>query len=36
MAPTALDLFGIEPPPHMEGKALLRPGQAPARAEVAA
>jgi len=36
MAPTALDLFGIEPPPHMEGKALLRPGQAPAREEVAA
>ena len=24
MAPTALDLFGIEPPPHMEGRSLFQ------------
>ena len=24
MAPTALELFGIQPPPYMEGKALFR------------
>jgi predicted AlkP superfamily phosphohydrolase/phosphomutase len=36
MAPTALDLFGIAPPPYMEGKPLLKP-QAPAlHEEVAA
>ena len=23
MAPTALDLFGIKPPPYMEGKPLM-------------
>jgi predicted AlkP superfamily phosphohydrolase/phosphomutase len=30
MAPTALDLFGIQPPPHMEGRSLFagRPGSA--------
>ena len=36
MAPTALDLFGIEPPPYMEGKSLLRPRVQPVRHEVAA
>jgi predicted AlkP superfamily phosphohydrolase/phosphomutase len=36
MAPTALDLFGIEPPPYMEGKSLLKPRSRPAREEVAA
>ena len=25
MAPTALDLFGITPPPYMEGKSLMKP-----------
>ena len=25
MAPTALDLFGIKPPPYMEGKSLMKP-----------
>ena len=36
MAPTALDLFGIEPPPHMEGKSLLRPQPQALPQEVAA
>ena len=36
MAPTALDLFGIEPPPYMEGKSLLRPQTRPLHHEVAA
>jgi len=36
MAPTALDLFGIEPPPHMEGKSLLKPQRRPLHQEVAA
>jgi bisphosphoglycerate-independent phosphoglycerate mutase (AlkP superfamily) len=35
MAPTALELFGIVPPPHMEGKSLLiRPK--PEKTEIAA
>jgi predicted AlkP superfamily phosphohydrolase/phosphomutase len=29
MAPTALDLFGIKPPPYMEGKSVLNPGLNP-------
>jgi predicted AlkP superfamily phosphohydrolase/phosphomutase len=36
MAPTALDLFGIEPPPYMEGKSLLKPQRRPLHHEVAA
>ncbi|MEO8597380.1 MAG: alkaline phosphatase family protein [Candidatus Solibacter sp.] len=36
LAPTALDLFGIEPPPHMEGKSLLRPQAQSVEQEVAA
>jgi hypothetical protein len=36
MAPTALDLFGIEPPPYMEGKPLLKPQASPLEREVAA
>jgi predicted AlkP superfamily phosphohydrolase/phosphomutase len=36
MAPTALDLFGIEPPPYMEGKSVLRPQDRPLQEEVAA
>jgi predicted AlkP superfamily phosphohydrolase/phosphomutase len=36
MAPTALDLFGIEPPPYMEGKALFRPRKKEKIEEVAA
>ena len=32
----ALDLFGIEPPPHMEGKSLLKPQRRPLQHEVAA
>jgi predicted AlkP superfamily phosphohydrolase/phosphomutase len=36
MAPTALDLFGIEPPPYMEGKSLLKPQRRPLQHEVAA
>ena len=36
MAPTALDLFGIQPPPYMEGKPLLKPQSVPLRQEVAA
>jgi hypothetical protein len=27
MAPTALDLFGIQPPPYMEGRSVLKPGK---------
>jgi predicted AlkP superfamily phosphohydrolase/phosphomutase len=27
LAPTALHLFGIEPPPYMEGKVLMRPSR---------
>ena len=30
MAPTALDLFGIKPPPHMEGKSVFNPRANPA------
>jgi len=36
MAPTALDLFGIKPPPYMEGKSLLSPRPKPLENEVAA
>ena len=36
MAPTALDLFGIEPPPYMEGKSLLGSGERTRKSEVAA
>jgi hypothetical protein len=36
MAPTALDLFGIAPPPYMEGKPLLKPQAPPLQQEVAA
>jgi bisphosphoglycerate-independent phosphoglycerate mutase (AlkP superfamily) len=36
MAPTALDLFGIEPPPYMEGKALFRQREKERVEEVAA
>src|ERR1022692_2892198 len=36
MARTALDLFGIAPPPHMEGKALFQPGAPGTEREVAA
>jgi hypothetical protein len=36
MARTALDLFGIAPPPHMEGKALFQPGAPSVEREVAA
>ena len=36
MAPTALDLFGIEPPPYMEGKSVLKPQRRPLQHEVAA
>src|SRR5262249_10965119 len=36
MAPTALDLFGVEPPPYMEGKALFRQRRAPVQQEAAA
>jgi predicted AlkP superfamily phosphohydrolase/phosphomutase len=36
MAPTALDLFGIEPPPYMEGKSLLSPQRQSQEREVAA
>ena len=36
MAPTALDLFGIKPPPYMEGKALFRVRQSEKEEEVAA
>jgi len=36
MAPTALHLFGITPPPHMEGKSVLSVAGAPMESEVAA
>jgi predicted AlkP superfamily phosphohydrolase/phosphomutase len=36
MAPTALDLFGIEPPAHMEGKCILSAARAPVESEVVA
>jgi predicted AlkP superfamily phosphohydrolase/phosphomutase len=36
MAPTALDLFGVEPPPYMEGKALFRQRKASVQQEAAA
>jgi len=36
MAPTALELFGIKPPPYMEGKSLFRSGEQPVESEVAA
>ena len=36
MAPTALDLFGIQPPPYMEGKSVLQPGKRAVEREVAA
>jgi predicted AlkP superfamily phosphohydrolase/phosphomutase len=36
MAPTALDLFGIEPPPYMEGKSLVKPQKHTLHHEVAA
>jgi predicted AlkP superfamily phosphohydrolase/phosphomutase len=36
MARTALDLFGIGPPPHMEGKALFQPDAPGVKGEVAA
>ena len=36
MAPTALDLFGIKPPPYMEGKSLFQKRPKPMEREVAA
>ena len=36
MAPTALDLFGIKPPPYMEGKSLFQKHKEPLEKEVAA
>ena len=36
MARTALDLFGVAPPPHMEGKALFQPGARGVEREAAA
>jgi predicted AlkP superfamily phosphohydrolase/phosphomutase len=36
MAPTALDLFGIQPPPYMEGRSVLKPGTQRLKREVAA
>jgi predicted AlkP superfamily phosphohydrolase/phosphomutase len=36
MAPTALDLFGIEPPPHMEGRSVFKPDTKSVEREVAA
>ncbi len=36
MAPTALDLFGIEPPPYMEGKSVFKPQRRPLQHEAAA
>ena len=36
MAPTALDLFGIDPPPHMEGKSLFQPAVPSVEREAAA
>jgi predicted AlkP superfamily phosphohydrolase/phosphomutase len=36
MAPTALDLFGIQPPPYMEGQSVLKRGKQTVEREVAA
>jgi hypothetical protein len=36
MARTALDLFGIAPPPHMEGKSLFQRDAAGVKGVVAA
>ena len=36
MAPTALELFGIQPPPYMEGRSVFKPAGQPAEREVAA
>ncbi len=36
LAPTALDLFGIEPPPYLEGKNLFRKRASPDESEAAA
>lgn len=36
MAPTALDLFGIQPPPYMEGRSVLKPGKQAVERGVAA
>lgn len=36
MAPTALDLFGVQPPPYMEGRSVLKTGTRTAKREVAA
>ena len=36
MAPTALDLFGIQPPPYMEGRSVLKPGKQTVEREEAA
>jgi len=36
MAPTALDLFGIEPPPHMEGRSVFKTARKAVGREVAA
>jgi predicted AlkP superfamily phosphohydrolase/phosphomutase len=36
MAPTALELFGIAPPPYMEGKSVLKPRKRTIEREVAA
>jgi predicted AlkP superfamily phosphohydrolase/phosphomutase len=36
MAPTALDLFGIEPPPYMEGKSVFGTHRRPLQQEAAA
>ena len=36
MAPTALDLFGIEPPPYMEGRSVHKPQERTLSREVAA
>jgi bisphosphoglycerate-independent phosphoglycerate mutase (AlkP superfamily) len=36
MARTALDLFGIAPPPHMEGKSLFQPAAPSVKREAAA
>ena len=36
MAPTALDLFGIEPPPYMEGRSVFKPRRRPQQHEAAA
>ena len=36
MAPTALDLFGIQPPPYMEGRSVLKPAARTVEREAAA